>query len=302
MSPPRKRGRKELINSHLAASLDVTKLSDRKATVVLTSTLKSLGCDPSKLNVNSSFIRRQRMKHRQKIAESLKSGFKPNGPLTIHWDGKMIEDITGHETVDRLPILVSGQGIDQLLSISKLARGTREASASAVYEIIMAWNLSSQITCMCFDITAVNTGLRNGACIMLEQKMEKDMLWLACRHHIMEIMLEAVVLQALGPSSGPEILIFKKFRNAWTNIDKNNFSPISNDSSALKDIANVSTDVISFAQRQLNQYQPRDDYKELLNLTIIFLGGVPEKGISFRVPAGLHRARWMAKAIYFSIS
>lgn len=121
---------------------------------------------------------------------------------------------------------------------------------------------------------------------------------LACHHHIIEIMLEAVVLQALGSSSGLEILIFKRFKNAWINIDKNNFSSIFNDSSALKDIANVSTDMISFAQRQLNQYQPRDDYKELLNLTIIFLGGVPEKGISFRAPAGLHRARWMAKAIY----
>jgi hypothetical protein len=54
--------------------------------------------------------------------------------------------------------------------------------------------------------------------------------------------------------------------------------------------------MISFAQKQLKQFQPRDDYKELLNLTIIFLGGTPEKGISVRTPAGLHRATWMAKA------
>lgn len=111
-------------------------------------------------------------------------------------------------------------------------------------------------------------------------------------------MLKAVVLQALGSSSGSEILIFKRFRNAWINIDKNNFSPIFNDSSALKDIANVSTNVISVGQKKLNQYQPRDDYKELLNLTIIFLGGVPEKRISFRASAELYRARWMVKAIY----
>ena len=45
-------------------------------------------------------------------------------------------------------------------------------------------------------------------------------------------------------------------------------------------------------------YQPRDDYRELLDLTIIFLGGTPSKGISFRAPSGLHQARWMAKAIY----
>ena len=46
------------------------------------------------------------------------------------------------------------------------------------------------------------------------------------------------------------------------------------------------------------QFQPRDDYQELLQLTIIFLGGLPTTTISFRAPAGLHRARWMSKVIY----
>lgn len=41
--------------------------------------------------------------------------------------------------------------------------------------------------------------------------MEQDVLWLACRPHIMEIMLEAAVPQALGLSSGPELLILKRF-------------------------------------------------------------------------------------------
>lgn len=103
-APPTKRDRKKLLDSDLAVSLDVAKLSDRKAAVVLTTTFQSVGCD---LPNNTSSIRRQRIKFRQKIAESLKSAFKPEVPLTIHWDGKMIEDISGHETVDRLPILVS---------------------------------------------------------------------------------------------------------------------------------------------------------------------------------------------------
>jgi hypothetical protein len=200
--------------------------------------------------------------------------------------------------VDRLPILVSGQGVDQLLATPKLSHGTGEAYASAVHDTIASWNLSDKIKCLCFDTTAVNTGLRSGACILLEQKMEKDVLWLACRHHIMEIMLEAVVLQALGPSSGPEILVFKRFKTAWPNIDQNKFSTISSDPDALRCVENVASSTIVFAENQLKDFQPRDDYKELLQLTIIFLGGVPSKGISFRAPAGLHRARWMAKAIY----
>ncbi|CAH2105939.1 unnamed protein product [Euphydryas editha] len=43
----------------------------------------------------------------------------------------MIEDITGHKLVDHLPILVSEQGVDQLLAVSKLSHGTGQAFASA---------------------------------------------------------------------------------------------------------------------------------------------------------------------------
>lgn len=42
----------------------------------------------------------------------------------------------------------------------------------------------------------------------------------------------------------------------------------------------------------------RDDYKELLLLTVIFLGGVPPKGITFFAPGALHRSRWMDRLIY----
>lgn len=48
-----------------------------------------------------------------------------------------------------------------------------------------------------------------GACALLEQKLENELLNLACRHHILEIVLEAVFGIVMGPSSGPDIGIFK---------------------------------------------------------------------------------------------
>ncbi|CAH0560565.1 unnamed protein product [Brassicogethes aeneus] len=119
--PSKKRSRKILLNDNLAVSLDVAKLTNRKATVILTTTLQSLGCDPSTYNINISSIRRQRINIQQKNAEALKSDFKAEVPLTIHWDGKMI-DISGYEIVDRLPIIVSGKGIEQLLAVPKLIK------------------------------------------------------------------------------------------------------------------------------------------------------------------------------------
>jgi len=60
-----------------------------------------------------------------------------------------------------------------------------------------------------------------GPCILLEQNIYKDMLCLACRHHIMEIKLEAVVVHAIGCSSGPDILLFKRFKNLGTQFSRN---------------------------------------------------------------------------------
>ena len=57
-------------------------------------------------------------------------------------------------------------------------------------------------------------------------------------------------------------------------------------------------DILEFANKQLKEKQPRDDYREYLELCVIFLGGIPEGGISFKSPGPMHHARWMAKVIY----
>jgi len=44
--------------------------------------------------------------------------------------------------------------------------------------------------------------------------------------------------------------------------------------------------------------QPRDDYRELLELILILYGSCPPRGIPFMRPGALHRARWMARVIY----
>ncbi|CAB3241244.1 unnamed protein product [Arctia plantaginis] len=103
--------------------------------------------------------------------------------------------------------------------------------------------------------------------------MEKDAFWFSCRHDIMEILLEAIVHQALGPLSGPEILIFKRFREICLDIDQNKFSTVSSNPDALRYVGKIAGSAILFAEKQ-----PRDDYKVLLTLPIIFLEGVPNNG------------------------
>ena len=76
---------------------------------------------------------------------------------------------------------------------------------------------------MSFDTTALNTGRKNGACILTEAKLEKHLLYFACRHHILELVIGAVFLTLVGPSQGPDILLFKKFPCQWEAVDKTKF-------------------------------------------------------------------------------
>ena len=67
-------------------------------------------------------------------------------PLIIHYDGKMMADIVGREVVDRLPIIVSGGGSDQLLVEANLVEGaTGEQMATAICNTIDQWGIGERI-------------------------------------------------------------------------------------------------------------------------------------------------------------
>ena len=101
----------------------------------------------------------------------IKKAFDVEGPLTAHWDGKILPALTGNENTDRLAVIVSGDGAMKLLGVPKIPSGTGEAQATAVLQLIDDWHLKDRIQFMCFDTTASNTGIKAGSCILLQQKL-----------------------------------------------------------------------------------------------------------------------------------
>ena len=58
-------------------------------------------------------------------------------------------------------------------------------------------------------------------------------------------------------------------------------------------------EAVLFARKCLAmEHQPRDDYREFLELNLIILGEIPTRGTHFNKPGAFHHARWMAKVIY----
>lgn len=168
-------------------------------------------------------------------------------------------------------VLVTGIDVEQMLAAPKLEKGTGKNIAESVYVATEDWKVTNNICGMCFDTTASNTGNTAGACSILEQKLKKELLYLACRHHIHEIILEKIFSITCGVSSGPEVQIFKRFRQNYDLIDKTKYRNALNDVK-LKSIftKEILDDVLCFALNQLQTtIQPRGDYEELLKLTVI---------------------------------
>ena len=97
-----KRDRINVLSPGLTTVLDRTKVSSRNATFILSEVASSLGYDVNTLNINRNSIQRARASHRAARSNSLRSEFSSTVPVTVHWDGKLMEDLSTHEHVDLL--------------------------------------------------------------------------------------------------------------------------------------------------------------------------------------------------------
>ncbi|KAG0721992.1 hypothetical protein GWK47_045298 [Chionoecetes opilio] len=163
----------------------------------------SLGHDIEHITVSRSSIHRARVKNREEIAMSL--SFKPEVPLVLHWDGKLLPSLAdGRSLEERVAVLVSGEDTEELLGVPVSAAGTGQAVAETVLKLVWESSLESNIIGMAFDTTAANTGMVQGACIRIERALEKPLVWLTCRHHILEVVQKGVFEACMAPSSGPK--------------------------------------------------------------------------------------------------
>jgi len=82
------------------------------------------------------------------------------------------------------------------------------------------WCITENVQAFCCDTTASNTGRIRGACAPLENYLERNILYLPCRHHIYELVLKCVFDIKLCTTSGPDVPIFKRFQQYWGNLNR----------------------------------------------------------------------------------
>lgn len=288
-----------IIESGMTQALDRFQVSNRGAAIIIGQTADNLGFDVSTLNISPEYIRLQRHNNREKIFQNIKEKFHTNSAFTVHWDGKVLQDCTSmsHVKCNRLAIILSACGETKTLGVPKLTRQTGAIEAEAVYSALQDWNVQENVMAMCFETTSSNTSSSIGACAVLEQKLGRHLLYFACRHHILELLAGAAFKVTIeSTTSGPKITLFEKFRNAWPELQHDNFECGTLDPNIKKHFpVGIRNEIINFINDQIQNKvdSTRHDYIEMLKLGLLFLG---EKIPNYKIsqPGAISHARWMA--------
>ena len=88
-----------------------------------------------------------------------------------------------------------------------------------VKTMLDTWGIAEKIIACGFDTTSSNTGVHKGCCTVLQQLLGRQILWVACRHHILELVLKAAFTELFGDTVGPEESFFKFMKPSWTTLD-----------------------------------------------------------------------------------
>lgn len=186
-----------------------------------------------------------------------------------------------------------------LIDVPRLDSSSGEEQAAAVYKALQDWQLCDRVQALCCDTTSSNTGKKNGACVLLEKKLAKDLLYLPCRHHIYELVLKAVFESKLPMrSSSPDVPLFKDFKKSWPQLKSKKIVNGMKDSNCHGKLIDFMENISQFVSQELIKRQVREDYRELLELALLFLKAESESDFKIRPPGAMHHARWMSKAIY----
>ena len=79
-----------------------------------------------------------RKKFREARHSEIQQNFNLNDcqELALHWDGKLLPALTGVEKVERLAIIVTFQGKEQLLGVPEIQTSSGEEQAMAAYQAV----------------------------------------------------------------------------------------------------------------------------------------------------------------------
>ena len=308
---------RNLISPALVSSLDRTKESSSAAMRNLSALVSTFQTpDGEKVglkefNLSRSTIERERLKSRKSISLQAKIEFLLNLPphLVIHWDGSMMEDLLGNKNEVEAMLASGGSGKykeGKLLDIVDLKdpdgknTSTGEAQAKAVYASIEEWSIIPAIRGFVFDTTASNTGWQSGATVRLNFMLGRVILYLACRHHIMELMAKNPFHSVMGYDPSPDVQMFKRMKDIWKDIDTTGpFQTFELETEQREELIMTYIEILE-KHGVDGELFVRGDYRDLCRMALVMVGGQLPGDEIYRwpPPGACHKARFLMFAIH----
>ncbi|KAG0719180.1 hypothetical protein GWK47_051033 [Chionoecetes opilio] len=157
------------------------------------------------------------------MASKIREEFRSGTPLVVHWDGKLVMDLTTKEHVDRLPIIISGIGAPNCSpSPSWAVAREREHGGSGGLGPGDMGSRGSGSRDVLRHHGIQHRPQKRGLCPH-RTEMGKRPAAFRLSSHILELVVHAVFVRVLGCSSSPEHLLFKRFQTSWESIDREDF-------------------------------------------------------------------------------
>ena len=229
--------------------------------------------------------------------------------IIVHCDGKIIQLMSG-KTQDRLAVCISipNENPVQFLASPEIASGSGKNMADAVLKILEEMHLLDQVQAVVFDTTASNSGEWKGSVTFFEELVRHVLLWLACQHHIAELYIKHASEEVRGPCKGPDDPLFKRFKEKFGFLNLSSRKVWKWPSRGCR--CEKANQVLQWGDRMIQQGTwAIEDYRELLELVVIYLGGVVKPirknsavpiDVHIRKPGAVHHARFMASSLYIS--
>lgn len=291
----------------LTEAADRSKASNNLVAMLSVALLKIGKAKSDDIILSRDTIRRWRMKNRSQGAAQIKADYvadigNNDVHLGLHWDEKLMAMTTG-EKMEQLAIVASGGSYPEgkLLGAIPIRNGTGKTMAEKVYEIGTDWCVLDSTVSLIFDTTSSNTGILQGAATRLEVMINRKLFWLACRHHILELVVAAAWKSMFGDDQSSDHLRFKELQEKWNSLDRE--VPIRIDLRLGPEMTRRKDRIIKvmkdfLVERNSKGLIPRADYAESLRLAIMMLDGWDKGKFSWRQPGAFHKARWLAHILY----
>lgn len=167
----------------LATRLNITPLQQAAYTEAI---ISELGGDTSSFAASYATADRARRQVVKDISTACKEQWHFPKYATLHWGSKLSKTLsTQYKTEERLTIVVGDVNQQKILGVPAYPQGTGRKCGSIIADLIheqlTSWQCSQTIVNMTFDTTASNTAHVTAACVRVQKKLGRALLWSACR-------------------------------------------------------------------------------------------------------------------------